>query len=71
MKGKMTKLESESEMCDLGNNDYEKVKVKCMIEGNASKQRMADCPLSFSNHDNEAHSYNGNDDETKSDNIRK
>ena len=30
MKEKVTKVESESEMCVLGNEDYEKVKVECL-----------------------------------------
>ena len=30
---------------------------------NASGQRVVDCPQSFSNHHNEADSYNGRDDE--------
>ena len=47
MKEKVTKLESESKMCFLGNDDYEKVKVKCLITGNASEQRVADCPPEF------------------------
>ena len=47
MREKVTTIESESEMCVLNNDDYEKVKVKCLIKGNASEQRMADCPLEF------------------------
>ena len=39
-------------------------------ESNASGQRVVDCPQSFSNHHNEADSYNGRDDE-KSVRIRK
>ena len=39
-------------------------------KSNANGQRVVDCPQSFSNHHNEADSYNGRDDE-KSVRIKK